>query len=132
MRCHPSTFFNDPVFLTGAFTATTPSVARMPYRNDEAMELERSWERNLVLWADARAWRLSFVADPTSNQAFKEAMNYLANTRKARVTNYRFALEAKPNEPRAEYLFPTTGAYLAFIASLGSTRISWCEPRGSS
>src|SRR5579859_7093845 len=31
---------------------------------------------------------------------------------------YKFALEAKPNEPRANIYFPTTGHYLAFIATL--------------
>jgi xylose isomerase len=30
----------------------------------------------------------------------------------------RFALEAKPNEPRADLYFPTTGAYLGFIQTL--------------
>ena len=33
---------------------------------------------------------------------------------------YKFALEAKPNEPRANIYFPTTGHYLAFINTLTS------------
>ncbi len=32
--------------------------------------------------------------------------------------DYKFALEAKPNEPRADIYMPTTGAYLALISTL--------------
>jgi xylose isomerase len=36
----------------------------------------------------------------------------------AQSYGYRFALEAKPNEPRADIYMPTTGAYLGFIGTL--------------
>ncbi|HSE36977.1 MAG TPA: xylose isomerase, partial [Blastocatellia bacterium] len=41
---------------------------------------------------------------------------------------YRFALEAKPNEPRADIYFPTTGAYLAFISTLDQPEIVGVNP----
>jgi xylose isomerase len=41
---------------------------------------------------------------------------------------YKFALEAKPNEPRADIYFPTTGAYLAFIETLDHKEIVGVNP----
>ena len=49
---------------------------------------------------------------------FREALNYLCEYNIAQGYGYRFALEAKPNEPRADIYFPTTGSYLAFIETL--------------
>jgi xylose isomerase len=45
-------------------------------------------------------------------------LNYLCEYNKSQNYNYKFALEAKPNEPRADIYFPTTTAYLAFIETL--------------
>jgi hypothetical protein len=49
-----------------------------------------------------------------------EALNYLCEYSIKQGYDYKFALEAKPNEPRANiYMYmPTTGAYLAFIETL--------------
>jgi len=59
---------------------------------------------------------------------FREAMNYLCEYSEGQGYNYRFALEAKPNEPRADIYFPTTGAYLAFIASLDRPELVGVNP----
>jgi xylose isomerase len=48
----------------------------------------------------------------------REALNYLCEYSISQGYDYRFALEAKPNEPRADIYMPTTGAYLALIATL--------------
>jgi xylose isomerase len=42
----------------------------------------------------------------------------------------RFALEAKPNEPRGDLYFPTTASYLAFISPLRPSGYGRRESRG--
>jgi xylose isomerase len=48
----------------------------------------------------------------------REAINYICEYNIEQNYGYRIALEAKPNEPRGDLYFPTTGAYLGFIATL--------------
>src|SRR5438105_1916603 len=48
----------------------------------------------------------------------REGLNYLCEYSIEQGYDYRFALEAKPNEPRADIYMPTTGAYLHFITTL--------------
>ena len=48
----------------------------------------------------------------------REALNYLCEYNIAQGYGYKFAMEAKPNEPRADSYLPTTGAYLGFIETL--------------
>jgi xylose isomerase len=48
----------------------------------------------------------------------REALNYLCEYSLDQNYDYKFALEAKPNEPRADIYMPTTGAYLALISTL--------------
>jgi xylose isomerase len=48
----------------------------------------------------------------------REAMNFLCAYALDQKYDLKFALEAKPNEPRADIYNPTTGHMLAFIATL--------------
>jgi xylose isomerase len=48
----------------------------------------------------------------------REAFNFLCEYSMDQGYDYKFALEAKPNEPRGDIYLPTTGAMLAFIATL--------------
>ena len=48
----------------------------------------------------------------------REAVNFLCEYNIDQRYGYRFALEAKPNEPRGDIYMPTTGHYLGFIATL--------------
>ena len=59
---------------------------------------------------------------------FREALNYLCEYNISQDYNYRFALEAKPNEPRADMYFPTTGSYLAFIETLDHKEMVGVNP----
>ncbi len=45
-----------------------------------------------------------------------------------RQYHVRFALEAKPNEPRGDLYFPTTAAYLAFIPTLAHPEMVGVNP----
>jgi xylose isomerase len=48
----------------------------------------------------------------------REAVNYFCEYSIAKKYGYRFALEAKPNEPRGDIYMATTGHYLGFIPTL--------------
>jgi len=48
----------------------------------------------------------------------REAVNYLCEYNIDRKYGFKFALEAKPNEPRADIYMATTGHYLGFIPTL--------------
>ena len=52
-----------------------------------------------------------------------------ASTQSRRATAIRFALEAKPNEPRGDIYMATTGNYLGFIPTLDHPGAGRREPR---
>ena len=51
-----------------------------------------------------------------------------ANTSSARSYDLKFALEAKPNEPRGDLYLPTAGAMLGFIATLDHPEMVGVNP----
>ena len=59
---------------------------------------------------------------------FREAINYLTEYVLDQEYDLRFALEAKPNEPRADLYLPTTGAMLAFIETLDNREMVGVNP----
>ncbi len=58
----------------------------------------------------------------------RDAINFLCAYSREQGYDYRFALEAKPNEPRAHLYMPTTGAYLGFIATLDHPEMVGVNP----
>jgi xylose isomerase len=58
----------------------------------------------------------------------REALDYLCEYSLDRKYGFRFALEAKPNEPRADIYMPTTGAYLHFITTLEHSEMVGVNP----
>jgi len=59
---------------------------------------------------------------------FREALNYLCEYNIDQGYGMKFALEAKPNEPRADLYLPTTGAMLAFIETLEHSEMVGVNP----
>ena len=49
---------------------------------------------------------------------FRESLDYLAEYSKSKNYGFKFALEAKPNEPRGDIYFATTGHMLHLISTL--------------
>src|SRR5438445_125686 len=49
---------------------------------------------------------------------YRDAINFLCEYVRSQRYDLRFALEAKPNEPRGDIFLPTTGHMLAFIYTL--------------
>ncbi|MCD9185029.1 MAG: xylose isomerase [Pyrinomonadaceae bacterium] len=113
--------FYEPVFRDGAFTANDAKVrAYAIQKTMRAMDLGAEFgAETFVLWGGREG--VETDACRRTDEAikrFRESLNYLCEYNKAQDYGYKFALEAKPNEPRADIYFPTTGAYLAFIETL--------------
>ena len=59
---------------------------------------------------------------------FRDALNFLCEYSKSQGYDYKFALEAKPNEPRGDIFLPTTGAMLGFIETLDHAEMVGVNP----
>ncbi len=113
--------FYHPVFRDGAFTANDPEVrAYALQKTMRAMDLGAELGAKIfVLWGgregtETDACRRTDVAV----QRLRQAVNYLCEYSIDRKYGFKFALEAKPNEPRGDIYMPTTGHYLALIPTL--------------
>jgi xylose isomerase len=123
--------FSHPVFRDGAFTANDPKVRRFALQKtmraiDLGVELGA---KVYVFWGG----REGVESDATKNPAeglkrFREAMNFLCEYALDQGYNLKYALEAKPNEPRGDLYLPTTGAMLGFIATLDHPEMVGVNP----
>ena len=123
--------FYDPVFRDGAFTANDPSVrAYALQKTMQSMEIGAELGAKVfVMWGGREGVETDACRRPDEAiKRFRDAVNYLCEYSIDKGYNYRFALEAKPNEPRADIYFPTTGAYLAFISTLDHPEIVGVNP----
>lgn len=123
--------FFHPVFRDGAFTANDPEVRRYALQKTmRAMDLGAELGAKIfVLWAgrdgvETDACRRADVAV----QRTRQAINYLCEYNIAKGYGFKLALEAKPNEPRADIYFPTTGHYLALIPTLDHPEMVGVNP----
>ena len=123
--------FFDPVFRDGAFTANDPEVrAYAVQKTMQAMDIGAELgARIFVLWGgregvETDACRRADLAI----KRLREAINFLCEYSADKGYGYKFALEAKPNEPRADIYMPTTGSYLAFIETLDHPDVVGVNP----
>jgi xylose isomerase len=115
-----SLFFH-PVFRDGAFTANDREVrAYALQKTMRAMDIGAELGAKIfVLWGGREG--VETDACRRADDAIKrlrEAVNYLCEYNIDRGYGMKFALEAKPNEPRADIYMATTGQYLGFIPTL--------------
>ena len=113
--------FYDPVFRDGAFTANDAKVrAYSIQKTMRAMDLGAEFGAEIfVLWGGREGVETDGCRRPDEAiKRLREALNYLCEYNIAQGYGYKFAMEAKPNEPRADIYMPTTGAYLGFIETL--------------
>jgi len=113
--------FFDPVFRDGAFTANDPKVrAYAVQKTMQSMDLGAELGAKIfVLWGGREGSETDACRRPDEAvKRLREALNYLCEYSLDKKYGYKFAMEAKPNEPRADIYMPTTGAYLGFIATL--------------
>jgi len=72
-----------------------------------------------VFWGGREGAEVDAGKDPIEAiKRFRDAIDYLCEYARDQRYDLRFALEAKPNEPRGDIYFPTTAAYLGFIGTL--------------
>jgi xylose isomerase len=123
--------FTDPVFRDGAFTANDPAVrAYALQKTMRAMDIGAELGAKIfVLWGGREGTETDACRRPDEAiKRLREAVNYVCEYSLDQGYGYRFALEAKPNEPRGDCYMPTTGAYLAFIATLDHPEIVGVNP----
>ncbi len=113
--------FFDPAFKDGAFTSHSRDVRRYAVQKtmrgiELAVELGAE---TYVFWGGREGAEVDAGKDPVSALKWmRECVNFLTHWARSRDYAIRFALEAKPNEPRGDIYLPTTGAMLAFIETL--------------
>src|SRR5262249_36903818 len=113
--------FFDPVFRDGAFTSNDSRVrAYAVQKTLRAMDIGAELGAKIfVLWGGREGTETDACRRPDEAIArLREAVNYLCAYSIDRGHGFRFALEAKPNEPRGDIYMATTGAYLGFIPTL--------------
>jgi xylose isomerase len=123
--------FYDPVFRDGAFTANDKSVrAYALQKTMRAMDLGAEFGAKIfVLWGGREGVETDACRRPDEAvKRLREALNYLCEYSLDQKYDYKFALEAKPNEPRADIYMPTTGAYLGFISTLDHQEMVGVNP----
>ncbi len=113
--------FGDPVFKDGAFTSGDAKVrAYAVQKTMAAMDLGAEFgAKTYVFWGGREGSETDAGKDPVDSlKRFRECLNFLCEYSIAQGYGYRFALEAKPNEPRGHIYLATTGNMLGFIQTL--------------
>jgi xylose isomerase len=123
--------FFDPVFRDGAFTANDSRVrAYALQKTMRAMDLGAEFGAKIfVLWGGREGTETDACRRPDEAiKRLREAINYLCEYSLDQGYGYRFALEAKPNEPRGDIYMATTGNYLGFIPTLDRPEMIGVNP----
>ena len=113
--------FTDPAFKDGGYTSNDPKVRAYALQKtmnaiDLGVELGAKF---YVFWGGRDGTETDAAKDPlTAIQRSREAMNFLCEYVLDKKYDLKFALEAKPNEPRGDIYNATTGHMLAFIGTL--------------
>ena len=82
-----------------------------------------------VFWGGREGTESDATKDPiTSIKRSREAMNFLCDYVLDKNYDLKFALEAKPNEPRGDIYNSTTGHMLAFIETLDHPKMVGVNP----
>ena len=123
--------FSDPVFRDGAFTANDARVRACALQKTmKAIDLGVELGAKVyVFWGGREGVETDAAKDPVKAiQRNREAMNFLCEYVLDHGYDLKLALEAKPNEPRADLYNPTTGHMLAFIETLDHPQMVGVNP----
>jgi len=113
--------FGHPVFKDGAFTSNDSRVRAFAFQKVmRSMDLGYDLgARVYVFWGGREGAEVDAGKDAVTAVArMRDAINFFCEYAKSQGYDYKFALEAKPNEPRGDIYLPTTGAMLGFISTL--------------
>jgi xylose isomerase len=123
--------FYHPVFKDGALTSNDARVRAFAVQKSmKALDLGAELGAKIfVMWggregveADASKCALDAL------KWYREGVNYLCEYARDQKYDVKFALEAKPNEPRGDIYLPTTGHMLAFIETLDHPEMVGVNP----
>lgn len=123
--------FSHPVFRDGALTAPDLDVRRFALKKtmlaiDLGVELGA---RTFVMWGGREGAECDAGKDAREAlKRYREGLNFLTHYVRDRGYDLRFALEAKPNEPRGDIYLSTNGSMLAFIETLDHPEIVGVNP----
>lgn len=123
--------FSDPIFKDGAFTANDAKVRAYAIQKtlhaiDLGVELGA---KVYVFWGGREGTETDASKDPVEAiKRTRHALNFFCEYALDKKYDLKFALEAKPNEPRADIYNPTTGHMLAFIATLDHPEMVGVNP----
>lgn len=123
--------FGDPIFKDGAFTSNDPKVrAYALQKTMRAMDLGAEFGAKIyVFWGGREGTETdSSKSAVESIRRNREALNFLCEYNLDKGYGFKFALEAKPNEPRGDIYNPTTGHMLGFIATLDHPEMVGVNP----
>lgn len=123
--------FYHPIFRDGAFTSNDSRVRAFAIQKtmraiDLGIELGA---KTFVLWGGREGIEVdASKCALQSLKRYREGVNYLTEYVREQKYDLKFALEAKPNEPRGDIYLPTTGHMLAFIETLDHPEIVGVNP----
>ena len=123
--------FSHPVFKDGGFTSNDPKIRayglqKIMHAIDLGVELGA---KTYVFWGGREGAECNVAKDPIDAlKRYRDGLNYLCDYVRDQNYDLNFALEAKPNEPRGDMYFPTTGHYLAFIETLDHPEMVGVNP----
>jgi xylose isomerase len=123
--------FGNPVFKDGAFTANDPQVrAYALQKTMQAIDLGvELGAQTYVFWGGREGVESDASKNPLDAvKRMRYALNFLCEYVIDQGYDLKFALEAKPNEPRGDIYLPTTGAMLGFIATLDHSEMVGVNP----
>ncbi|MBX6353464.1 MAG: xylose isomerase [Thermoflavifilum sp.] len=123
--------FTDPAFRDGAFTSNVRAVREYALQKtmvsiDLAAELGAEV---FVLWGGREGTEVDASKDARDVlKRYRECVDFLCEYVLDHNYALKFALEAKPNEPRGDLFLPTTGSMLAFIETLAHPEMVGVNP----
>jgi xylose isomerase len=123
--------FSDPAFRDGAFTSNDAKVrAYALQKTMNAIDLGVELGAKIyVFWGGREGTETDAGKEPiTAVKRSREAMNFLCEYVLDQGYDLKFALEAKPNEPRGDIYNATTGNMLAFIGTLDHPEMVGVNP----
>jgi len=123
--------FYDPVFKDGAFTSNDPRVRAYAIQKTlRAIDLGIEFGAKVyVFWGGREGAETDSAKSPVEAlKRTREALNFFCEYVLDQGYDLKFALEAKPNEPRGDIYTPTTGHMLAFIETLDHPEMVGVNP----
>ena len=127
--------FTDPVFKDGAFTSNNAKIrAYAIQKTMRGMDLGAEMGAKMyVFWGGREGVESDATKCPVEAvKRFREAINFLCDYSIDKKYGYKFAFEAKPNEPRGHMYFAVTGSLSGVHPDAGPSRDVRRQSRGRS